>query len=146
MRDIPANLPPRDECLGKHIHSGGGRRRKRLPIVQPSAAHGGLPPGPFSQCRGFLSDRNRPHFNCLVFDVQLEGISGIELWHRLAAVGDTTPVIFITAHDNDDSRIEAESSGCAGYFRKTDPCDTILGTIRNAVNSNSNSTTNPLPS
>lgn len=106
----------------------------------------GYQPVQFRSAEDFLADRNRPHFDCLVLDVQLEGISGIELWHRLAAVGDTTPVVFITAHDDSASRLEAEVCGCAGYFRKTDPGDTILGTIRNAVNSNSNSTTKPQPS
>ena len=106
----------------------------------------GYHPVPFHSAEEFLSDRNRPHFECLVLDVQLEGISGIELWHRLTAVGDTTPAVFITAHDDSASRLEAEVCGCAGYFRKTDPGEAILGTIRNVVNSNSNSTTNPQPS
>ncbi len=82
----------------------------------------------------FLTDRNRPHFDCLVLDIQLEGISGLELRKRLVAVGDTTPVVFITAHDNPATRIEAETSGCAGYFRKTDPGEAILEAIQQAVN------------
>jgi FixJ family two-component response regulator len=106
----------------------------------------GYQPVHFHSAEDFLTDRNRPHFECLVLDVQLGGISGIELWHRLAAVGDTTPVVFITAHDDSASRLEAEACGCAGYFRKTDPGDAILGTIRKAVDSNSSSTTNSQPS
>jgi FixJ family two-component response regulator len=106
----------------------------------------GYHPVPFHSAEEFLSDRNRPHFECLVLDVQLDGISGIELWRRLAAVGDNTPVVFITAHNDSTSGLEAEACGCAGYFRKTDTGDTILGAIRHAVNSNSNPTTNPQPS
>ena len=106
----------------------------------------GYQPVHFHSAEDFLADRNRPHFECLVLDVQLGGISGIELGKRLAAVGDNTPVVFITAHDDPASRLEAESCGCAGYFRKTDPGDTILGTIREAVNSNSSQTTNHQPS
>lgn len=81
----------------------------------------------------FLADKNQPHFDCLVLDIQLGGISGLELRKRLAAVGDTTPVVFITAHDDAAVRAEAEASGCAGYFSKTDPGDGILEAIRNAV-------------
>lgn len=102
----------------------------------------GYQPVHFHSAEAFLADRNRPQFECLVLDVQLEGISGIELSKRLAAVGDRTPVVFITAHDNADSRIEAESSGCAGYFRKTDPGETILNAIRHAVDSVSGRTMN----
>ena len=101
----------------------------------------GYQPVHFHSAEAFLADRNRPHFECLVLDVQLGGISGIELGKRLASVGDTTPVVFITAHDDPASRLEAESCGCAGYFRKTDPGDAILDTIREAVNSNSSQTT-----
>jgi FixJ family two-component response regulator len=103
----------------------------------------GYQPVHFHSAEDFLTDRNRPNFECLVLDVQLGGISGIELWHRLAAVGDKTPVVFITAHDDSGSRLEAEVCGCAGYFLKTDPGDTILSTIRNAVNSNRKPTANP---
>lgn len=106
----------------------------------------GYQPVSFASAEAFLSDKKRPHFECLVLDVQMDGISGIELMKRLVAVGHTTPVVFITAHDNPAAQAEAEASGCVGYFRKTDSGETILGTIRNAVNSNSNSTTNPQPS
>lgn len=105
----------------------------------------GYHPVPFHSAEEFLSDRNRPHFECLVLDVQLDGISGIELWHRLAAVGDTTPVVFITAHDDSASRLEAEVCGCAGYFHKTDPGEVILGTIRMAVDSGNGQSSNHQP-
>lgn len=93
----------------------------------------GFHPVPFYSAEQFLADRDRPHFECLILDVQLDGISGIELWHRLVAVGDTTPVVFITAHDNAASRREAQVCGCAGYFRKTDPGHTILNAIRHTM-------------
>ena len=60
-------------------------------------------------------------------------MTGLELRKRLAAVADLTPAIFITAHDSPATRTEAEASGCAGYFRKTDPGDAILEAIRNVV-------------
>jgi len=57
-------------------------------------------------------------------------MSGLELGQRLAAVRDHTPIIFITAYDDPDTRRQAETVGCAGYFRKTDPGQTVLDTIR----------------
>ena len=93
-------------------------------------------PVTYCSAEDFLADRNQPRFDCLVLDVQLEGISGLELRKRLAAVGNSTPVVFITAHDNPATRTEAEVVGCAGYFRKTDPGDAILDAIRNAVEKN----------
>jgi FixJ family two-component response regulator len=93
-------------------------------------------PVSYHSAEDFLADRNRPRFDCLLLDVQLGGMSGLELKKRLAAVADTTPVVFITAHDNPATRQEAEAAGCAGYFRKTDPGEAILDAIRSAVNLN----------
>lgn len=87
----------------------------------------------YSSAEAFLADEHRPRLDCLVLDVQLEGISGLELRARLAAAGDRTPVIFITAHDEPGTREQALASGCAAYFRKTDPGADVLAAIRRAV-------------
>jgi|SRR5579859_706998 len=87
----------------------------------------------YGSAEALLDDSKRPRFDCLLLDIQLEGMSGVELSKRLAAVKDTTPVIFITAHDDPEMRAEAMASGCAGYFRKTDPGEQVLDAIRRAV-------------
>jgi len=87
----------------------------------------------YPSAEAFLADECRPRLDCLVLDVQLPGISGIELRHQLAASGDRTPVIFITAHEEPGTREEALAAGCAAYFRKTDPGADVLAAIRRAV-------------
>lgn len=84
----------------------------------------------YPSAEDFLQDRKHPQFDCLLLDVQLTGISGIELRRRLAAVGQSTPVIFVTAHDEPELRQEAESVGCAGYFSKTALGSEVLEAIR----------------
>lgn len=86
----------------------------------------------YASGEAFLADTKRPTFDCLVLDMQLGGISGIELSQRLAAEGMRIPFIFVTAHD-DDARADAEVAGCAGYFRKTDSGAEILESIRRLV-------------
>ena len=81
----------------------------------------------------FLTDTHRPKFACLVLDIQLNGMSGLELRSRLIAVKDVTPVVFITAQDNPEVRAQAEASACAGYFRKTDSGSDVLAAINRAV-------------
>jgi FixJ family two-component response regulator len=93
----------------------------------------GFQPVTYPSAEALLQDTKRPRFDCLVLDVQLEGMSGLELRRRLAAVEDTTPVVFITAHDNPEARAEALAGGCAGYFRKTDPGERILESLRNVI-------------
>ncbi len=94
----------------------------------------GFQPIPYPSAEAFLSDTRRPRFDCLVLDIQLEGISGLKLSRALTAVNDTTPVVFVTAHDDPEVRAEAEVSGCAGYFRKTDPGRLIVEAITKIVN------------
>jgi len=96
----------------------------------------GFQPVSYCSAEAFLEDAKRPRFDCLVLDIQLEGMSGLELRHRLAAVKDSTPVIYITAHDSPEVRTQAEASGCAGYFRKTDPGASVLEAITRAVKPN----------
>lgn len=87
----------------------------------------------YSSAEEFLSDPEHPRFDCILLDIQLDGMSGLELHEKLIAVGDVTPVVFITAHDAPEVRAQAESIGCAGYFRKSDPGNDVLSAIRRAV-------------
>jgi FixJ family two-component response regulator len=90
----------------------------------------GIQPVTYSSAEEFLADTKRPRFDCLVLDIQLGGMSGIELQRRLVGVGEKTPVIFITAHNDPGARADAEIAGCAAYFYKTDSGDDVLNAIR----------------
>jgi FixJ family two-component response regulator len=90
----------------------------------------GIQPITYASAEAFLADTKRPRFDCLVLDIQLGGMSGIELSRRLTAEGGHTPVIFVTAHDNPSGRAEAEAAGCVAYFRKTDSGAEVLEAIR----------------
>jgi len=68
-----------------------------------------------------------------VLDIQLGGMSGIELGQRLVAGGEHTPFIYMTAHDDPGARAGAEAVGCAAYFRKTDSAAEVLEAIRRLV-------------
>jgi FixJ family two-component response regulator len=92
-----------------------------------------LQPITYPSAEVFLADTKRPKFDCLVLDIQLKGMSGLDLSQRLAAVKDATPFVFITAHDDPAVRAQAEASGCAGYFRKTDSGADILAAIRRVI-------------
>jgi FixJ family two-component response regulator len=95
------------------------------------AAH--LHPITYSSAEAFLTDTKRPRFDCLVLDIQLQGMSGLDLRQRLSAVKDSTPVVFITAHDDPEMRAQAEASDCAGFFRKTDCGADVLAAIRRTI-------------
>jgi FixJ family two-component response regulator len=86
----------------------------------------------YRSAAAFLEDGCGERFDCLILDVQLDGISGIELQERLVASGSTTPVIFITAHDGSDMRERAIRCGCIAYLTKSEPFDTVLAAIAKA--------------
>ena len=89
-----------------------------------------LQPITYASAESFLADTKRPQFGCLVLDIQLGAMSGIELAQCLAAEGWRTPIIFITAHDDPEACAAAQAVGCAAYFRKTDSGTEVLEAIR----------------
>ena len=56
--------------------------------------------------------------DCLILDIELPGMSGLELYRTLTRSGLTTPAIFVTAHDGHNMRDEAERLGAANYLTK----------------------------
>jgi FixJ family two-component response regulator len=69
---------------------------------------------------------------CLVLDIHLPGISGLELGRLLVASGRAKALIFITAQDEAAVREEAQRLGC-GYFRKPFEGKALLDAIREAI-------------
>jgi FixJ family two-component response regulator len=95
------------------------------------AAH--YQPVTYGSAEDFLADSKHPRFDCMLLDIALGGISGLELGRRLAAVGSTTPIIFLTAHDEPGTREEARATGCHAFVSKVESRDVLLGAIAGAV-------------
>ena len=87
----------------------------------------------YASGEAFLADTKQPRFDCLVLDVQLDGMSGIELGRRLVADGGYAPFIYLTALEDPGARARAEALGCAAFFRKTDSGAEVLAAIRRAA-------------
>lgn len=87
----------------------------------------------YASAEAFLADDKRPRFDCLVLDIRLGGMSGLELFSRLAADKTQPPVIFVTALDEPKARAQAEALGCAGFFSKSTPGEGIIDAIRRAT-------------
>ncbi len=90
----------------------------------------GMQPITYTSAEEFLEDKKHPIFDCLLLDVHLGEISGIELGRRLAAEGHNAPFICITAHEDPETRALAEAAGCAAFFRKSDSGAAVLDAIR----------------
>jgi FixJ family two-component response regulator len=93
----------------------------------------GMRPITYASAEAFLADTNRLPFDCLVLDVQLPGMSGLQLQEQLSDAGNATEILFITAYDDIGAREEAHAMGCAGYFRKSDSGKDVLDAIKGVV-------------
>jgi FixJ family two-component response regulator len=72
----------------------------------------------FSSAEEFLTRGIAGEFDCLVLDIHLGGMSGIELHHRLKVLGRDFPVIFMTAVENESLWRQALGTGCVACLRK----------------------------
>ena len=83
----------------------------------------------FSSAEDFLARGAASHFDCLVLDIHLGGLSGIELHDQLKAAGRGCPVIFVTALESEDVRRQALQSGCVACLRKPVPAGKLVEAI-----------------
>jgi len=90
-------------------------------------------PVSYPSAEAFLADRGHPRFDCLVLDVRMGGMSGVELFAQLAREASHPPVIFISALEEPAARARAEALGCAGFFSKSTPGADIIDAIRRAT-------------
>jgi FixJ family two-component response regulator len=86
----------------------------------------------FGSAEEFLTSGRLEDTRCLVLDVRMPGMSGIELQERLIASGHTVPIIFITAHADEDERARALDRGAVGCLRKPFSDDALLDAIAKA--------------
>ena len=88
----------------------------------------------FASAEEFLNAAHPRKPDCLILDVRLPGISGIELHRQLLAQGYGVPVIFITAHASDEAaKLEAESDWTVAYFTKPFNGDELLDAVDTAL-------------
>lgn len=92
----------------------------------------------FASAEEFLNSPNREEIACLILDVRLPGMSGIELQRRLFEAGDATPIIFVTAHGDASLRDVLIKAGAAGFLNKPVRSDSLLREIYAALDKTKN--------
>jgi FixJ family two-component response regulator len=93
----------------------------------------GLPARAFASAEEFL-DSGAPHLSsCLIADIRMPGMSGLELQARLNAEHIRIPVIFMTAHSDERIRMHALRSGAVEFLAKPFDDDVLLETVRAAL-------------
>lgn len=93
----------------------------------------GFQPVSFKSAEELLQTNAAQSAACLVLDIHLPGLSGLELARLLIGSGRAKPIIFITGQDEPSLRDEALRLGCVDYFRKPFDGSTLLEAIRAAM-------------
>lgn len=93
----------------------------------------GLKARSYASADAFLKTKPPLDQACIVTDVRMPGLSGIELMHALKAQGSDVPVIVITGHADVPLAIQAMKAGAAEFIEKPFSDETILGAIKSVV-------------
>ena len=87
----------------------------------------------FASAEAFLNSSRMPATDCVITDVQMPGISGIELQRQLSACGSLTPVIFVTAYPDDATRVRVLRDGAVGLLSKPPRVESLLACLEKAL-------------
>jgi FixJ family two-component response regulator len=104
--------------------------REALASVMKAA---GFPVRTFASAEEFLGCDDCDDTTCLVLDVRLPGMSGIELQKQLTRTKSRLPVIFVTAHGDASLRDSVMRGGAAAFLYKPVRSDALLREIRRAL-------------
>jgi FixJ family two-component response regulator len=93
----------------------------------------GLPALAFAHAEEFLTSGRKHDIACLIVDIQLPGMSGLELQSKLNAELYRIPTIFITAHGAENARMQAIRAGAVEFLTKPFDDEALLQSVRAAL-------------
>lgn len=95
----------------------------------------GLPAQTFSSAEEFLKSGQQRQAGCLITDIRMSGMSGLELQAKLNADACRIPIIFITAHGDEKMRMQALRAGAVEFMAKPFDDEVLLESVRAALQS-----------
>ena len=95
----------------------------------------GLPASSFASAEDFLRSGKQHETACLITDIRMPGMSGLELQAQLNAERCRIPIIFITAHGDEKMRLQARREGAVEFLSKPFDNEVLLDGVRAALES-----------
>jgi len=95
----------------------------------------GLPSQAFASAEEFLTSGQQHQTACLIADIRMPGMSGLELQARLNVERCRIPTIFITAHGDEKMRMQALRAGAVEFLAKPFDDEALLESVRAALES-----------
>ncbi len=93
----------------------------------------GLQVETFASAQEFLVRPGAEAPSCLVLDLQMPGLSGLDLQKRMAEVGLEIPIVFLTGHGNIPASVQAMKAGAVGFLTKPFDEQDLLQAIQEAI-------------
>jgi FixJ family two-component response regulator len=93
----------------------------------------GWKPETFASAQEFLARARTASPNCVLLDLQLPGLSGLDLQKRMAEVGLEIPIVFLTGHGNIPASVQAMKAGAVQFLTKPFDEKELLQAIKEAV-------------
>ena len=103
-----------DHFIVMIVDDDGSMRRAARRLIKSS----GFAVETFASAEDFLGSGRLDATACLVLDVQMPGLNGLELQSRLISEGFQIPIVFITAYNDENAREQALRAGAVGYLVK----------------------------
>ena len=92
-----------------------------------------LPCESYSSANHFLEHYNEAYSGCIVLDIRMPGMSGLELQSKLKSLNSPLPIVFITGHGDVPMAVEAMRQGAIDFMRKPIKEIELLNRIRQAL-------------
>jgi len=93
----------------------------------------GLQVAAFASAEDFLRSHHLRITGCLILDLRMPGMGGLELQQRLAGEGHRIPIIILTAHGDEEARPRALGAGAVAFLRKPFDAEALLSAVGAAL-------------
>jgi FixJ family two-component response regulator len=121
----------------------GERKEKMVAVIEDDDSYraavqrllksAGFPVLAFGSAEDFLNSGQQQETGCLIADIRMPGMSGLDLQAKLNAEHCPIPTIFITAHGDEKMRLQALRAGAVKFLTKPFDSGTLLDAVRVAL-------------
>jgi FixJ family two-component response regulator len=118
-----------DEPLVSIVDDDASVRRSTRRLLHSS----GFRTEAFSSAEEFLRSEWTGQTACLILDLRMPGMNGLELQRRLIQTSNPVPVIFLSAHASEEEERSARQGGAVQFLRKPTSKEALLSAIRDAL-------------
>ena len=129
--DRPSHMGTHDERVVCIVDDDASLRRSLRNLLMSV----GFPVETFDSAEAFLEAARRDRIGCVVLDVRMAGMSGLDLLRHLVAAGSRIPVVMLTAPADEETRRRSLEAGAVAFLEKPVRSVALLDAVRTALSS-----------